>query len=219
MAQQEEGWPLGLQPLNVRVGLVRNRDFFGSASFHTLLSGSPTSSTDSSSDLDTESTGSFFHDKSITLGSLMGVSSIVHLSRRSTRARRPETSGNKKIYKSKAWCFSLCPRDSTDADQSVYNNNNNIAPSLGHFLEVERRDADERRRSHSPLLCGPDELGLVQSDAEPNSLFVDGCIAPPPRSSPWFGSDAEGRDNRGLEGGDGCGVPVLFSCMCGHTIH
>ena len=52
---QEEGWPLGLQPLNVRIGLGRGTDYFGSMSFNTtMLTGSPTSSTDSSSDLDTE---------------------------------------------------------------------------------------------------------------------------------------------------------------------
>lgn len=50
---QEGGWPLGLQPVNLRVGLVRNRNLSGSASFSTLLTASPTS-TDSSSDLDTE---------------------------------------------------------------------------------------------------------------------------------------------------------------------
>lgn len=49
--QQEDGWPLGLQPLSLRVGLVRNH---GSVSFNTLLTGSPSSSTDSSSDLDTQ---------------------------------------------------------------------------------------------------------------------------------------------------------------------
>ncbi|KAK9098551.1 hypothetical protein Syun_025596 [Stephania yunnanensis] len=51
---QEEGWPSGLQPLNMRVGLVRTRDFSGSISFNTLITGSPSSSTDSSSDLDIE---------------------------------------------------------------------------------------------------------------------------------------------------------------------
>lgn len=50
--EQEEGWPLGLQPLNLRIGLGRSRD--GSTSFNTSLSDSLTSSTDSSSDLDTE---------------------------------------------------------------------------------------------------------------------------------------------------------------------
>ncbi|KAK9121852.1 hypothetical protein Syun_019469 [Stephania yunnanensis] len=54
MNQQEEGWPLGLQPLNMRVGLVRTRDFSRSISFNTLITGSPSSSNDSSSDLDTE---------------------------------------------------------------------------------------------------------------------------------------------------------------------
>ncbi|KAF4391120.1 hypothetical protein F8388_009542 [Cannabis sativa] len=49
---QEEGWPLGLQPLNARVGLARNRDFSESISFNTLISGSPTCSTNSSSDDD-----------------------------------------------------------------------------------------------------------------------------------------------------------------------
>lgn len=51
---QEDGWPLGLRPLNARVGLVRNRNFSGSVSFSTLLTDSPSPSTASSSDLDTE---------------------------------------------------------------------------------------------------------------------------------------------------------------------
>ncbi|CAL5424393.1 unnamed protein product [Camellia sinensis] len=217
MAQQEEeGWPLGLQPVNVRVGLVRNRDFYVSTSFNTLLTGSLSSSTDSSSDLDTESTGSFFHDKSITLGSLMGVSSIVNLPRRSVRGRRPEVSGEKKISKPKTWCFSLCPTDSTDAETV---NNNTL--SLGHFLAVERRAAIEDRRNHFPLIYEPDELALAQPESEQNSLFVDDRVAPPDHSSPWFGSDiGERRQNRGLEHGNGgYGVPVLFSCMCGQEVH
>lgn len=49
-----EGWPLGLQPLNVRVGVPGNRDCLGSVSFSTLMTASPVSFTDSSTDLDTE---------------------------------------------------------------------------------------------------------------------------------------------------------------------
>lgn len=202
MAQQEEGWPLGLQPLNVRVGLVNRPEFSGSLSFNTSLSASPCSS----SDLDTQSTGSFFHDKSITLGSLLGVSSIVELSRRSKR--RPDTLGIKKTNRPKSSCFSLCPRDRTDADIHI---NHNAAASLGHFLALERsRAADEHRRSHSPFIYGPDEFGLAPSFREPNSLFVDGRIAPP-QLSPWAGSDDERRQ---LDHGNGCGIPVLFPCMC-----
>lgn len=212
MAQQEEGWPLGLQPLNVRIGLARIGDFSGSISFNTLLTGSPSSSTDSSSDLDTESTGSFFHDKSITLGSLIGVSSIIELTGRSVRGRRAESLKGKRSYKSRTWFFSLCSRASTDAE-NVKN-----PPSLGHFLAVERRAANEYRRNHSPIDYGPDELALAQPNAEPNSLFMDGAIAPPQPSS-WSGSDAEMGQNRGLVNGSGHGVPVLFSCMCGQSSH
>ncbi|XP_027087106.1 uncharacterized protein At3g17950-like [Coffea eugenioides] len=219
MAQQEEGWPLGLQPLNVRVGLARSRNFSGSTSFNTILSGSPSSSTNSSSDLDTESTGSFFHDRSTTLGSLIGVARIVNLSRRSTRGTsNPEAiNGGHKSYRTKTWCFSLCPTDTTDAETVARN-----TPSLGHFLAVERRAAanEHHRSSHSSVFCGPDELAMAQPDREPNTLFVNGQIAPPPHessSSPWSGSDVHRRNTSGgLGQGSGQGVPVLlFPCMCG----
>ncbi|GMH12757.1 hypothetical protein Nepgr_014598 [Nepenthes gracilis] len=211
--QQEGGWQLGLQPLNVRIGLGRTRDYLGSMSFNTTLTGSPTSLTDSSSDLDTESTGSFFHDRSITLGSLIGVSSILELSRRSIRGRRPEPLKVKKPCKSRTWFFSLCSRDSTDA-RSVN------APSLGHFLAVERRAAsNEYRRNQSPSASIPDEISLGQPVSEPNSLFVDGRIAPP-RSSQWPSSEAaESSNNGGLVHGEGFGISVLFPCICGQTSH
>jgi len=53
-AMQEEGWPLGLRLLNARIGLTGNGDFSGSVSFSTILTASPTPSTDYSSDLDTQ---------------------------------------------------------------------------------------------------------------------------------------------------------------------
>lgn len=43
---------MGLRPLNARVGLMRREFSAGSASFSTLITGSPTST--ASSDLDTE---------------------------------------------------------------------------------------------------------------------------------------------------------------------
>ncbi|MFQ6619604.1 hypothetical protein Gotur_001374, partial [Gossypium turneri] len=242
---QEEGWPLGLQPLNVRVGLPgRNHDYSGSISFNTILTGSPTSSTDSSSDLDTEgskispfscsieqtvfdkfakskrsgflrgqSTGSFFHDKSITLGSLIGVSSIWELSKRSIRGRKAEATREKRNNRSKVWLFSLCSRDNTDAENV---NNANNAPSLGHFLAVERRAASGYRRNHSPTVNGPDELALqAQPNIESNSLFINGCIAPP-RTSSCHVADAETQKKGRLDNdGNSNGVPVLLSCMCG----
>ncbi|KAF8010722.1 hypothetical protein BT93_J1384 [Corymbia citriodora subsp. variegata] len=207
MAQQREGWPLGLQPMNVRAGLGRNdrEHSAGSISFNTLLTGSPTSSTDSSSDLDTESTGSFFHDRSITLGSLMGASTMLELSRRSTRIRRPEAVKNRKSSKPRIWFFSLCSGVSTDVESM----DNASAQSLGHFLAAERKAADECRRSgsQSPTMYGPDEIVLAQRESGPsNSLFVDGRVAPPPRASP--GEPAEE--------GEGYGVSLILCCACGN---
>ncbi|XP_065865512.1 uncharacterized protein At3g17950-like [Euphorbia lathyris] len=202
MPQQEEGWPLGLQPLNVRVGLPRNGDFSGSISFNTLHTASPTSSTDSSSDLDTASTGSFFHDRSITLGSLIGASSSSKILK-SSRVRKVEAVKEKK---SKTWIFSLCPRETTDAENgnNINVNVNNNPPSLGDFLAVERRAAaNECRRDVHVDVDSPNDIyeGVMM---ESNSLFVNGQVAPPRNSQ---------CDERGSEHG---GAPVLFSCMCGH---
>lgn len=208
MAQQEDGWPLGLQPVNLRVGLVRNRNLSGSVSFSTLLTASPTN-TDSSSDLDTESTGSFFHDKSITLGSLIGLSSILDLSRRSTRGRMSETLKDKKNYKSKTWLFSLCSRLNTDAVCMK------DTPSLGHFLEAERRAATGYRRNQSPTIPGPDDFSNALPVPDTNSLFIGDQVAP--RSSTPLGSEDGGQSNRDLLEHDN-GYGVLFPCLCGQLL-
>ncbi|KAJ7980866.1 60S Ribosomal protein [Quillaja saponaria] len=244
MAQQAEGWPLGLQPLNVRTELARNRDYSGSVCLDDTLSWHDSDADDlgfiqcirkkggkegkwpkplvpflspnflvDRAKYVSKSTGSFFHDKSITLGSLIGVSSILELSRRSLRGRKTEILKNKKSNKSRTWLFSLCSRDSTDAE-----NVNNNTSSLGHFLSVERRAANERRRNPSPapVFYGPDEFTFAQTVIEPDSLFVNGCVAPPP-SSPCFNTDADQR--RGIREVDHCNElvshPVKFPCICG----
>ncbi|XP_022744632.1 uncharacterized protein LOC111295418 [Durio zibethinus] len=205
MAQREEGWPLGLQPLNARIGLARDPDFSGSVSFSTLLTASPSSSSISSSDLDTQSTGSFFHDKSITLGSLIGISSFLEHSRRSTRRRTTETSRNQRNT-SRPWLFSLCSKLSTDAVDSKN------AQSLGHFLEVERRAANIYRRNQTPAACGPSDFSPVS-----NSLFVGDHIAS--RSNAALNAEDGMKSGRELlENGTGYGVPLLLSCLCGQII-
>ncbi|CAN0926624.1 Uncharacterized protein At3g17950 [Linum grandiflorum] len=216
---QEDGWPLGLRPLNARVGLLRNPpDFNGSISFTatTLLTRSASSTTHSSSALDTESTGSFFHDKSITLGSLIGLTNILELSRRSTRGRGRSGSSREHQYmyinnnnnenslKPKFWIFSLCSRLSTDAVNSTTNNNNNNniqSPCLGHFLQVERQAA--LTSTSSTLYYGPNDFSPIAStDAAArsinNSLFIGGEIAPP----------------RLLEHGTRYESPSILSCLC-----
>ncbi|CAA3024399.1 Hypothetical predicted protein [Olea europaea subsp. europaea] len=212
MALQEEGWPLGLEPLNGRVGLARNLDVNGSLSFNALLTVSPTSSNDSSSDLDTESTGSFFPDKSITLGSLIGLSNVLDLSHRSTRGRLPEPTRNKKSYKHKSCFFSLCSK-TTDVVST------NTTSSLGHFLEEERRAASNYRRNQSPGAYGPDDFNHIVSDSEANSLFIGGHVAPP-QSSSWLDSDAARNFNATLfDRGNGDRSRLFFSCLCGRLTH
>ncbi|KAG6434080.1 hypothetical protein SASPL_105701 [Salvia splendens] len=202
--EQEEGWPLGLQPLNVRVGLERNRDLNASLSFNTLLTSSPISSDDFSSDLDTLvylllsihliiflyleiiSTGSFFHDKSITLGSLIGISSILELSRRSRRGRAPDQAARSK--KTRTWFLSLCSRLSTDA-VSMSN-----APSLAHLLQAERTAAGQ----------GVDDFSQISNH---NTLFVGGHVAPPRPPSP-FARDLLSHHHA---------PPLLLSCLCAQS--
>ncbi|GAB2274358.1 hypothetical protein Dimus_009122 [Dionaea muscipula] len=202
MAHQEEGWPLGLPPLNVGIGLERARDYRGPLSFNTILTCSPTSSTASTSDLDTESTGSFFHDRSVTLGSLIGASSILELAGRSVRGRRPEPLKAKRPCKSKAWCLSLCSRNSTDA-MDIDN-----APSPA--VDNNASSNDSKRNRSSIADHGANEISLVQPMAEANTLFVNGQIAPPRCSSSEAESCRSGANVHGL-------LPALFSFVCGQT--
>ncbi|XP_010543314.1 PREDICTED: uncharacterized protein At3g17950 [Tarenaya hassleriana] len=141
--QVGEGWPLGLmRTANGRIGggIINGNNhqpFSPSLSSSSLLSPSTHLS---SSDLDSQSNGSFLHDRSsMTLGSLLGVSNILRLSRRSTRTRTESSRRNLKPY-NKPWIFSLCSKITTDA---VSRNNSGsviITPrSLRHFLQAERR--------------------------------------------------------------------------------
>ncbi|KAL5991962.1 hypothetical protein ACLOJK_012874 [Asimina triloba] len=152
MAQQweEGGWPLGLQPLNMRIGLARNREASSSMSFSTLITDTSTSPSVSSSDLDTQSTGSFFPEKSTTLGNLIGIRSIIEVSGR----RRGEEESPEELKRmscggcrARAW-FSLsrCAKLACGADKR----HNNPQSTLAHFLEVERRAAGIYRPTTNP---------------------------------------------------------------------
>ncbi|MED6120857.1 hypothetical protein PIB30_024881 [Stylosanthes scabra] len=204
MAQQDieaEGWPLGLlqPPNNARViELARsgNNSESGSISFNTLLTCSSTDYNNSSSDLDTESTGSFFVDNSTTLGNLMGVSTI---SRR--RAPNNKTEQDlKKINKQNknrlsfiiSWLLSSRRRNINPEEANNKNKKtNNDATSLAHYLAVERT-------SNNPIFYyGPHHV------AEPNSLFVNGTIAPPQTNKKKRFSSS---------------LSKLFSCVCGQSL-
>ncbi|GLJ39468.1 hypothetical protein SUGI_0806330 [Cryptomeria japonica] len=148
-----------------------------------MIAASPSLSSYSSSDLDTESTGSFFYDKSITLGSLMGLKSDVGLSTRvivhgqehpSEEPELPRRGGqNTRSKKSRSW-WRLCrSRD----DYDCHRNSN---PSLGQFLEVERRTSvSDNRGERMYIDVMYDEFAGGQAFSDRNLLFSEGRILPP----------------------------------------
>ncbi|KAM6574736.1 hypothetical protein CsatA_023063 [Cannabis sativa] len=77
MEDQEDipsGWPLGLEIMNVRLQVERSLSSSTAVEHYTNLHAPSTSfSSFSSSNLDTESTASFFQDHSVSLGRLIGI--------------------------------------------------------------------------------------------------------------------------------------------------
>ena len=105
----------------------------------------------------------------------------------------------------KPWLFSLCSNLTTDA--VIVKD----VPSLGHYLEAERRTASTYRRNQGNNIYGPNDFSPVR---DTNSLFVGDQVAP--WSSTSFGEDGGKEPNRALlEHGNGCGTPVVFPCLCG----
>lgn len=124
------------------------------------------------------------------------------------RRAATESLRDQKNYKSKTWLFSLCSKLNTDAV------NTNNTPSLGHFLEVERRAASNFRRNQNVAIY---ERNDFSSASNPNSLLADGQIAT--HSNASLGTDSETGSNRGLlEHGNGSGAPLLFSCIRGQLV-
>ncbi|GLT35143.1 hypothetical protein SLA2020_096210 [Shorea laevis] len=180
---------------------------------------SPTISSVSSSDLDTESTGSFFHDRSTTLGTLMGVSfpAITFRTPSQNRGGDPTTTvsvgrtkpkkrglaavafGGERLRHRKWKWWRLC-RDG-DAKPA----------SLGEFLEVERRFGDVAFYGDAAELEGVmgshHDQHQQQEQQEQHSngraLFADGRVLPP-------AVDDEGTSTAGVL----CRFPVLLTGIC-----
>ncbi|RZB95425.1 uncharacterized protein At3g17950-like [Glycine soja] len=166
---------------------------------------SPTNSSISSSDLDTESTGSFFHDRSTTLGTLMGVSfpaitfraSDPHPNSATATAaaggpRRAADSKKKRAIavaeRRRRWWW-LC-RDG-DARPA----------SLGEFLEVERRCGDGAFYGTAAELEG---MVMDPQSSHGRALFSDGRVLPP-----------AGVDDDASTAGSLCRrFPVLLTGIC-----
>ncbi|XP_044973040.1 uncharacterized protein LOC123440541 isoform X1 [Hordeum vulgare subsp. vulgare] len=138
----QDGWPLGLGlgTLNPRAGAVRS---VGSSSSSTAaFTPSHCVSSVASSDLDTESAWSLPHagrGGGITLAALIGLVDAME----SRRSRRPgERAG--RGGKLRALLLSLCLR-------SHLENGGGAAPSLGQFLEMERRASGSSGHLHRML--------------------------------------------------------------------
>ncbi|XP_059644055.1 uncharacterized protein At3g17950 [Cornus florida] len=160
---------------------------------------SPTISSVSSSDLDSESTGSFFHDRSTTLGTLMGVSFPAITFRDPSQHRQTNLisaavtadavgGGGRRKSKNSAlvaaaaerrrrW-WRLC-RDDDGLKRS----------SLGEFLEVERRFGDGAFYGVTAEL-----EGVVEQPRNGRLLFADGRVLPP--AQPEDGSSTAGAHSR-----------------------
>ncbi|XP_061362654.1 uncharacterized protein At3g17950-like [Gastrolobium bilobum] len=177
---------------------------------------SPTISSISSSDLDTESTGSFFHDRSTTLGTLMGVSfpaiafrvpsqhrdphsaaAVIGVSNRASaagaakRKKKTHAAAAAAVAERRRRWWQLC-RDG-DARPA----------SLGEFLEVERRFGDGGFYGTAAEL-----EGMVAGHQQRNGgrvLFADGRVLPPSEDVDDGESAAESLCNR---------FPVSLAGIC-----
>ncbi|XP_073270486.1 uncharacterized protein At3g17950-like [Primulina huaijiensis] len=137
---------------------------------------SPSASSLSSSDLDTESTGSFFHDGSTTLGTLMGVNlqaitfraashreNSISAATLGRRSRKPEKVRGVVARQRRRWCM-LCGEEEGDEVRRA---------SLGEYLEVERRFGD------GSVAVELEEGIVIGQPRNGRALFADGRVLPP----------------------------------------
>ncbi|CAN6577792.1 hypothetical protein ACFX13_040209 [Malus domestica] len=154
---------------------------------------SPTNSSVSSSDLDTESTGSFFHDRSTTLGTLMGVSFPSITFRAPSQNSRDPQAGNinnngsasgsssRKTKKPKKKSVAASSAVGVVAERRrrwwrLCRDDCTKPASLGEFLEVERRFGDAAFYNTAAELEGV----MVDQPRNGRLLFADGRVLPPP---------------------------------------
>ncbi|KAG0489189.1 hypothetical protein HPP92_008000 [Vanilla planifolia] len=176
-----------------------------------LSPSSPTNSSPSSSDLDTQSTGSFFHDRSTTLGTLMGLTfpEIIARPSRGPSVRQPpppvataaaigghsvKVGRRRRRRVGNRW-WRLCRED--------------MGPSsLEEFLQAER----ELGNADGHFLYGNETPPLDEHEAVGGRLFENGRVLPPSRPS----SLGDGR--RHGSGGSAAGsigrLPELIAGIC-----
>ncbi|PRQ15883.1 hypothetical protein RchiOBHm_Chr7g0178231 [Rosa chinensis] len=174
---------------------------------------SPTNSSVSSSDLDTESTGSFFHDRSTTLGTLMGVSFPAITFRAPSQSRRELQSagstsggGSRKAKKPKKKSAAAAVAGVTERRRrwwSLCRDDGTKPASLGEFLEVERRFGDGAFYNTAAELEGV--MVAQQPRNGGQMLFADGRVLPPSNVDDGASSSTAGVL---------CRFPVALTAIC-----
>lgn len=205
------GWPLGLQPLHVMNRLAAAAT--SREQLFTLLQynrrnraaspffiSTPSISSLSSSDLDTESTGSFFPERSTTLGTLIGIHSRPHRHERPANFHNVTTHSKHQLKTAQrlhACCcaaFALVTRCASSHSHS-HPSEESLSPSLAHLLELERRSAHMTEEEEAATLqteSFEEEGGggcSHHAEARLNTLFDDHGILPPhPSGAPLKGA-------------------------------
>lgn len=118
----------------------------------------------------------------------------------------------KKNHKLKPWLFQLCSRLTTDAVVAM-NRDGNSVPSLGHYLEEERRVANSStlRKRTFPYPHGVSDFSPIRDS---NSLFLGGQVAAPECAT----MEGEGgrESSKALLGQSNLyGGMAVFPCLCG----
>ncbi|KAK9105978.1 hypothetical protein Scep_022822 [Stephania cephalantha] len=169
---------------------------------------SPTISSVSSSDFDTESTGSFFHDRSTSLGTLMGVDfPPISIRISSHRENRPAVNGAGSGGAGEA---------AAEAVVEALPGRRGGAVVVGEFLEVERRYGGDGGGGDGEYYGAAAEYEGVAAVAGNGSngrvLFADGRVLPP-RSGAELNLEEAGPSASALAGALSR-FPVLLTGIC-----
>ncbi|XP_040381235.1 uncharacterized protein At3g17950-like [Oryza brachyantha] len=197
-------------------------------------------SSPSSSDLDTESTGSFFPDRSTTLGTLMGVSAFGGGQRRAARtpagaereraplaAQPPPEEEEEEGRRASRWRRRRSRRQRRGRSlggswwRLCRDDAGGPPTSLGEFLDMERQLAG------ADFLCdgvtsGADRETAAAASVQATALFEDGRVRPPqPQPPPAAEERGRWRLQRAAEGSSSASassslarLPVLLTGIC-----
>ncbi|KAH9329607.1 hypothetical protein KI387_001715, partial [Taxus chinensis] len=162
------GWPLGLGTVNVRVEIMNAIRAMERSPFHLTT---PSFSSFSSSDLDTESSASFFAERSTTLGNLMGISPRQHRHSHAhseemrwsrISGRKAKNSGKMRSWRFLIGCVNTDMDDEADAASVTgdTNINNKTSPSLRDLLEAHRRGRSGEENVYINVMYEASELDI-----------------------------------------------------------